>query len=251
MTATLKTTIIQEPSSATANLTLDTSGGVTVGQNLTVTGTTSGVGGLLIREPQILTTGTSYTTPAGCTKIYVEVVGGGGGGGTGFGSGTNSGAGGGGGAGGYAAKYFTPVTPLTAYTYAIGAGGTSAGAGGNTTFTVSGTTITGGGGSAGQNGSNGGARGGNGGTATNGDLNVKGSGGSPGAYQNTTNSYSGAGGGSLFGGGGNSVAVSTVGGAGEDGGGGGGGASYSTAGGGSTQSGGAGGAGVIRIWEYT
>jgi hypothetical protein len=35
MVAILKTTQIQEPSSATVNLTLDTSGGVTVGQNLT------------------------------------------------------------------------------------------------------------------------------------------------------------------------------------------------------------------------
>lgn len=35
MTALLKTTQIQEPSSATVNLTLDASGGVTVGQNLT------------------------------------------------------------------------------------------------------------------------------------------------------------------------------------------------------------------------
>jgi len=45
MTAILKTTVIQEPSSATNNLTLSTSGGVTVGQNLTVTGTTTFTGG--------------------------------------------------------------------------------------------------------------------------------------------------------------------------------------------------------------
>ncbi|CAB5219841.1 hypothetical protein UFOVP237_7 [uncultured Caudovirales phage] len=38
MTATLKTTIIQEPSSATANMTLDTSGNVTGGANLVATG---------------------------------------------------------------------------------------------------------------------------------------------------------------------------------------------------------------------
>jgi hypothetical protein len=45
MPALLKTTQIQEPSSATVNMTLDTSGGMTVGQNLTVTGTTTFTGG--------------------------------------------------------------------------------------------------------------------------------------------------------------------------------------------------------------
>lgn len=44
MTATLKTTIIQEPSSATANMTLDTSGGVAFGQNLSVAGTATFTG---------------------------------------------------------------------------------------------------------------------------------------------------------------------------------------------------------------
>jgi hypothetical protein len=37
--------------------------------------------GSLIRAPQVLTSGTSYTTPANCTQIYVECIGGGGGGG--------------------------------------------------------------------------------------------------------------------------------------------------------------------------
>ena len=45
MVATLKTSVVQEPSSGTANLTLDASGGVTVGQNLTVAGTTTFTGG--------------------------------------------------------------------------------------------------------------------------------------------------------------------------------------------------------------
>ena len=48
MPALLKTTQIQEPSSATVNLSLSTSGGVTVGQNLTVTGTSTLSGGLTI-----------------------------------------------------------------------------------------------------------------------------------------------------------------------------------------------------------
>ena len=47
MPALLKTTQIQEPSSATIKLALDTSGGVTAGQNLTVTGTTTFTGGIV------------------------------------------------------------------------------------------------------------------------------------------------------------------------------------------------------------
>ena len=46
MAALLKTTQIQEPSASLVNLTLSTAGGVTVAQNLTVTGTTTLSGGL-------------------------------------------------------------------------------------------------------------------------------------------------------------------------------------------------------------
>jgi hypothetical protein len=46
MAALLKTTQIQEPSASLVNLTLSTAGGVTVAQNLTVTGTTALSGGL-------------------------------------------------------------------------------------------------------------------------------------------------------------------------------------------------------------
>ena len=41
MASTLKTEVVQNPSSATVNLTLDASGGVAAGQNLSVTGTTT------------------------------------------------------------------------------------------------------------------------------------------------------------------------------------------------------------------
>ena len=138
--------------------------------------------GRLLRAPQILTSGTSYTTPAGCTAIYVEMVGGGGGGGN---PGVTPGYAGSGAGAAYAAKYFS-VTANTAYTYAIGAGGTGAGpangstgnggGGGNTTFTVGGVTVTagGGGGSTDSQATTGGA----GGTATNGDINIPGSPGS-------------------------------------------------------------------------
>lgn len=132
--------------------------------NGTMALTTNYLPGSLIRAPQVLTSGTSYTTPSNCEFIYVELVGGGGKGATG---GTGTGAGGGGG-GGYAAKYFN-VSPSTAYTYAVGA------ANGNTTFTVGGTTVTA---SAGSNGAS--LVGGAGGTGTNGDINISGQDGSPG-----------------------------------------------------------------------
>jgi len=182
-------------------------------------------GGALIRAPQILTSGTSYTTPANCTKIYVEIVGGGGGGGS-----ASNGAGGG--AGAYCAKYFT-VTASTAYTYAIGQGGSSDNAGTSTTFTVGGTTITAGGGSQGSNGLN--ASGGTGGTATNGDINVGGGGGQS-SMQYSTSYFGGVGGASFFGGGGKSPS----------------GAALAYGAGGAGQGGsGSGANGVIRIWEYT
>lgn len=62
MTAILKTTVIQEPSSATNNLTLSTSGGVTVGQNLTVTGTTTLTGAATLTGT-VLTAGTASVAP--------------------------------------------------------------------------------------------------------------------------------------------------------------------------------------------
>ncbi len=159
--------------------------------------------GRLLRAPQTLTTGTSYTTPAGCSAILVQLVGGGGG------SGKGTGTGGGGGTGGYAEKYFT-VSPSTAYSYAIGAGGSSAAvtsqngsAGGSTTITVSAVTVTAGGGGGGGykgSGSAGTAVGGTGGTCTNGDINTTGNTGGYGIY-----TYSGGGTGSM-----NGVAFNSV-----------------------------------------
>lgn len=227
----------------------------TSGQVLTSAGagaapTWGSASGALIRAPQILISGTSYTPPAGCTSIYVEAVGGGGGGG---GASTASlAAGAGGGSGGYSAKYFTVTGNTPPYTYAIGAGGSggvgnaTGSTGGSTTFTVGATTITANGGTGGT-GSNSGTgsqgRGGSGGTASGGDLNVK---GNPGSIRVGGAGGSG-GGGSFFGGGGDGIAVTGSNGlAGEEGGGGGG--AYSSGG---TQTGGAGGAGVIRIWEFT
>ena len=146
-----------------------TSGGAAAAPSWTTPATPSS-SGQLIRAPQVLTSGTSYTTPAGCNSILVEALGGGGGGARGT---TISGGGG----AGYVKKYFT-VSPSTAYTYAIGAGGAArttngvGNAGGSTTLTVGATTITAGGGAGGTSASGGDTAAG--GTATNGDINVPG-----------------------------------------------------------------------------
>lgn len=204
--------------------------------------------GRLLRAPQILTSGTSYTTPADCNSIYVELVGGGGGGGGG-----NISASGGGGGAAYAAKYFT-VAASTAYTYAIGAGATAnSGVGGNTTFTVGAITVTaGGGGGGGTSGSTPptSAAGGGGGTATNGDINVSGGSGNRGfAAASYATVFTGSGGtsGLGFGAGGQSAYASsnaTINGSNASGYGGGGG------GGQGNGTGGDGTSGVIRVWEY-
>lgn len=197
--------------------------------------------GQLIRAPQILTSGTSYTTPSNCTSIYIWAVGGGGNGGNATRNGTTGAVAGGGGAGATCMKYFT-VTGSTAYTYAIGA------ATGNTTFTVGATTVTAGGGSSGGNATDGSSGGGSGGTATNGDLNNNGISGGSAAF--TAPRPTGEGGNSFFGGGGpvlymengdNAVSATGYGSGGS-------GAARSTPG---TTNGGAGRQGVIIVWEYT
>jgi hypothetical protein len=208
-------------------------------------GKLTGVIGRLLRAPQLLTSGTSYTTPANCNNIYVECVGGGGGGGAS--NNTLGGIGGsGGGGGGFTAKFFS-VSPSTSYSYAIGGGGGFQGTGGTTTFTVGGTTISafGGAGGIGQYAGPAGNPGGGGGSSSGGDINLKGNGGEGVSF--AVNYMSGAGGGgagSLGGGGGPGVYYSGRIDGGEYGGGGAGG--NGTAG----PSGSLGGQGAIRIWEY-
>lgn len=221
-------------------------------------------GGTLIRAPQILTSGTSYTTPSNCTKIYVEAVGGGGSGASSQGT-ARSNSGGGGGA--YCAKYFT-VTGNTAYTYAIGSGGAAiaynvlanGNSGGNTTFTVGATTITAGGGGGGTysaSATDSYVFGGSGGTASNGDLNVTGGAGGMSLYRTTGTSiyFNGSGGGSVFSPKQPDYITSSTTGPIAAGNAGYSGASYGGGGGGSSQlGGGASGAGIqgmIRIWEFT
>jgi hypothetical protein len=215
--------------------------------------------GNLIRAPQILISGTSYTTPATCTSIYVELWGAGGGGGgarMNSGSGAGTAIGGAGGGGAYLSKYLS-VSSLTAYTIAVGAGGTAGsgpatttagGTGGTTSIIVSGTTYSATGGTGGgpalvtSNTTSTGTAG-TGGTATNGDLNVSALAGSyfVQGVGGTSQMFIGLGG----------VTPSSNGAGGA--------APYYTGGGGGgyfngsngNNSGGVGYQGLIRIWEYT
>lgn len=211
------------------------------------------VAGTLLRAPQVLTSGTSYTTPANCTAIYIEALGGGGGGG-GTDSTVNS-IGGAGAAGAYCAKYFD-VTPSTAYTYAIGSAGnggssgTNAGtAGGNTTFTVGATTIIATGGTAGAAGGTQTSKVSASVTSTSGDINGSSESGVSLASTVTNTSFFSKGGSTLFGGGGliaAGIATNTSGAAGTG---------YGTGGSGgwsanASRAGGSGKAGIIRIWEF-
>lgn len=207
----------------------------------------------------VKTSGTSYTTPAGCTKILVQLIGGGaGGGGAGGGIGA-SGAGGGGGSGSYAEKVYT-VVASTAYTIAIGAAGTGgANTGGNgnvggaTTFTDGVTLVTANGGLGGIGMAGGStiltALGGNGGAvSTNGDFNAAGTPGVYGIRFSATVEVSGSGGSTLWGGGGNGTNANGSGNAGGVYGSGGSGG-VGTAAGGNVGSDGA--AGVMIIWEFS
>jgi hypothetical protein len=237
-TLTANNVIIGNGTSAVQFVAPGTSGNVLTSNGSTWTSSSLASGGTLIRAPRYLTSGTSYTTPSNCTSIYVELVGGGGGGGA-----CNSGQAGGGSAGGYAAKYFSGVSPSTSYTYAIGAAGTAGtgtgtgGNGGATSFTALSVTITGNGGNGGSGSAGSTAGGTSGGTASNGDINIQGGPGMPGMSVSPNQGGQG-GAAAIFG----SMTWNT-----------GTTASYGSGGAGaqSSGSGGAGGAGVIRIWEYT
>jgi hypothetical protein len=151
----------------------------------------------------LLTTGSSWTSPAditASTQFRITLIGGGGGGGgakaaNGYGAA-------GGGAGGNIIWIVSGLSANTAYSYTIGAagtagttGGSAGGAGGSTSMTIAGTTATAGGGSGGggqSSGSN--TAGGAGGTVINGTIQIAGqAGGDGGGYG------SGAGGSSLLG----------------------------------------------------
>jgi hypothetical protein len=208
--------------------------------------------GRFLKRTVVLNGTTTFTTGTSTNTLMVRMLAGGGAGG---GAPTTTGEhGSGGGAGSYA-EWVVTVAPSTAYTCAVGAGGTGVSAangnvGGNTTLTVGGTTVTCNGGSGGLVGTSATVPvlGGAGGAAgTNGTINIAGAPGNPNAPSATVG-YSGAGGNSQLGAGGQSkLFASAVGNAGQGAGSGGGGAVTT----GSAEVGGAGGNGVIIIDEYS
>lgn len=189
--------------------------------------------GTLVRAPQVITSGTSYTTPSNCNSIFVQMVGAGGGGGASDGGGVNPGGSGGG--GGYVEKYLA-VSPNTAYTIAVGAAGSggsggsggngnNGGAGGSTSITVGSTYTAPGGGAGGGARANPSTSGstGVGGTPSTGDFYMSGYAGASAGGLFTSSTYSGTNYG--FGGAGGSNTGYAAGTAGKQ--------------------------GVIRIWEYS
>lgn len=250
-------TVQEEGSNLTARTKLNFIGpNVTAADDAGNTRTNVTVSGTLIRAPQVLASGTTYTTPAGCNSIYAELIGAGGGGGGAAQTASKASVGGGGASGAYCAGYLA-VTPSTGYTIAIGTGGTAGassggtgGTGNDTTLTVGGTTFTakGGLGGVGMAASTlAVALGGAGQTSTSGDINGTGAAGESATLLSGTVGVSGAGASTAWGGGG--AARSTEG-AGNDGhvygAGGGGGACFGT----TARAGGAGANGVIRVWEF-
>ena len=213
----------------------------------------AGAGGL--HSFQIFTSGTAatYTKPANVTSILIELVGGGGAGGGATGNTGTVSAGGGGGGGGYARLYVASASGT--YTYTVGAGGTAGTAGNNpgnnggtTTFSASSLQATGGTGGGGMGApiatTAANSAGGAGGIGSNGDLNIKGDGGTQGfSALGATNGaiMPGTGGSSHFGGG--ATGFTQTGG---NYGGGGSGAVATT----SSTAGGTGAAGLIVVWEF-
>ncbi len=186
---------------------------------------------------------TTWTCPAGVTRVKARVVGGGGGGSGSPGTGA-AWSGSGGGAGGYSEGIFT-VVPGTVYTITIGAAGaagaanSTGGAGGTTSF-ASFNTATGGSGGIAN------AGGGAGGVGSGGTVNLTGAPGADGTHSGIGNGLyvpTGSGAGGPFGGGG-AASVSAGSGGGYGPGSGGGGSYQNTA-----IAGSAGAAGII-ILEY-
>jgi hypothetical protein len=184
-----------------------------VNGNSNVGTVTTGVwNGTATAGQSFLTSGTTYTTPAGITTATLfkfTLVGGGGGGGGGSAARGYSCAGG---SGGYGVVWLTGLSPSTGYTIAIGSAGSAGtttpsngGNGGNTTLTVGATTYTASGGTGGTlgpvtNSTNGAA----GGSTTNLTLAVTGQNGGS-AAASVANSAGPSGGSNPMGSGGSSV----------------------------------------------
>lgn len=216
--------------------------------------------GCLLRIPQVLTSGTSYSKPTGCRGLLVELLGGGGGGGSAATAAVSAAAAGGGAAGSYARKFFDVSTDAGPFTYAIGGGGAGGNVangdnGGNTTFLVGATTVTATGGLGGTREASAGTgvkdvTGGASTIATNGDLNCAGEPGGFSRRSSGTIATSGRGGSSAYGDGGQPrISTSGTGDAGSGFGSGGAGALVLN--GAAAQIGGAGAGGFIIVWEFS
>ena len=252
-TLTANNVILGNGTSAVQFVDPGTSGNVLTSNGTTWISSSLASGGTLIRAPQVLTStgGGTYTTPAGCNHILIEMIGAGGAGGGTTGNYGGLTYGGGGGGSVFATKYAT-VAASTGYTYAIGAGGIggtgAGGAGGTTSITISGTTYSISGGTGGGYGSGGAGTAGTTGSASNMDYTI-----SP---VNPVNAYIGGSvdtpysiniGGWLN----RSTGQITSGAYGYGWGAGGGGAYNNAYTGAGALSGGNGYQGMIRIWEYT
>lgn len=166
-----------------------------------------------------LTSGTSWTKPAGLKAAFFEAIGGGGaGGGAASSAAGNHSCGAGGGAGGTAKAMVLAANIPSTVTYAVGAGGTGVSAaagnsGGATTVTLTSTTLTANGGGGGASTSTStaafGPQPGGGGSASGGDINLPGSGGGPG-WGNAGFCVGGQGGASAYGAGGNGRGTATA-----------------------------------------
>ena len=176
-TLTANNVILGNGTSAVQFVDPGTSGNVLTSNGTTWISSSLASGGTLIRAPQVLTStgGGTYTTPAGCNHILIEMIGAGGAGGGTTGNYGGLTYGGGGGGSVFATKYAT-VAASTGYTYAIGAGGIggtgAGGAGGTTSITISGTTYSISGGTGGGYGSGGAGTAGTTGSASNMDYTI-------------------------------------------------------------------------------
>jgi hypothetical protein len=166
-----------------------------------------------LKTTVIITGTTTFTTGANTHTIFCRGVAGGGGGGGASWASVNQAYGGGGAGGGYFEKTFA-VSPLTAYTVAVGSNGTAGantggtgGTGGDTTIAVGGTTVTAKGGLGGVGMVTGltlliALGGAHGTISTNGDVNGAGDPGKPSIRLSGVIGASGPGGSSDLGGGG-------------------------------------------------
>lgn len=187
---------------------------------------------------QVFTASGTWTKPTGCTRAYVQCVGGGGGGAGGTSSFPQAGGGGGG-----MAEMMRDVSAVTSRTVTIGAGGAGGvgggsgnpGGDGGTTSWGSDVVAAGGTGATSSNGFPG-----TGGIGTAGNVLIR---GADGFSQDIDNLLGGHGGSSSRGGGGYGGSASHAAGAG---------GAYGAGGGGGavSQNGGAGAAGLVVVWEY-